>query len=974
MMKMAKGGLFFCRLVLFLLAAGSVWSAEDVETQKQQVLDLLDAGKARAAIDTLNTMRLQGLEDPELYFLLGKANLGIGDYKNAEVAFKMALYFKNAYPEANYELGLAKLQQNYPNEALYFFDQTVKLKPDWDEARRKLGESYYLVQRYDSALDAFNLLIKKNQQDFISYYFVGKIRKAQDLLDAAVWNLQECLKIKPDYVPALQLLSQIYLESDRPDDALGVYDQILKSEPDSLKNNQNVADLFLARGKLRLADEDLAGAFFDFRNVQLMLPENHETRQIIEEIERKTNYDSLMTCADLALKDQQLEDAQLLFTKALVLAKDVQEQDSVKVFLDSLNTILNERKYEAELNNLYQKAEKAFSEGDYEQALSLYQKIIILNPTDQSSLAAYKESGSLKYFIQAIREWNNENWDAALKSFDRVMTYYPNFPKMKAKRQSLRDIKQIEGQQIIVREALENSAPATASDLFLEVFHADPQNPKLSELWFQIESMQQQLRIKRYIRYTLYFLLAVVIFASVIIIWFYRHKNRYNAKMASLATLLIVPTLLAAAGFFLSFNLQKPTKVAMKVAAEHASFFLEPDLDFEFKVHSDSVTFYQINQLTLEKVQLNSREEAVVRKLAKPFTLDANILKEPLSMKFNTGQSPLILKNCRFSCPAKMVLRPGQRESSFILVPNPIQKEDAVWFRGDVEIIHPFQVNIPFSKENLNDSTKRTEQVLAGNYWGKSLGEEKGRAKLGVLGPHFKANFNQPGKIMSQQIPIRDLSFKRFLPGERSVRTIDGFQQAEVTLFVSDDAQTKRHLKKTFNVFPNRFVLREVENHRGKLSLVLSGLLTSLQLQEGKSGETEMIPNYFIWYWEKSAWIIVLPGLLWLINTMFCTALLIRLFQQRQNEIHQTEFDAPVALGLSDEQKLTYFHEEWMQNLNQIVLPRWQEKIVQIREKLENENNKTSKDALVALLQRSEMIFEERKNELNKLSSGESND
>jgi tetratricopeptide (TPR) repeat protein len=975
MIKMAQRGSFFTWLLLFFIGTGHL-NASNNATHKQRVTELLETGKAQAAIDTLTNMRLRSLEDPELYFLLGKANLGIHDYKNAEVAFKMALYFKNAYPEANFELGRVKLKTNYPNEALYFFDQTVKQRPEWDEAVRKLGESYFLVERFDPALDAFSQLIKKNPRDFIAYYFVGKIRRAQNLLDAAVWNWQECLKIVPDYLPALRMLSEVYLQSDRPDDALALFDRILKSEPDSLRKNQNVADLFANRGKLRLEHENWVGAFLDFRNVQLIFPEDPETRKIIEEIDRRTNYDSLMTRAGLALDAHQLEDAQLLFTKALVLAKNDVEEDSVTVFLDSLNSSLNERRYEVELNSLSAQAEKAFAGGDYERALTLYQKVILLNPTDQFSLAAFKESGSLKYFIQAIREWNSENWEAALKSFDHVVAYYPNFPQMKAKHQALQQIKQLENQQILLRKALETGSYPTARDLFVKIFQADPKNPKFAEVWFQIKSLGKQIRIETYLRQAIYFFIGVLILsgAFLLFLWQRQRTHPYSWKIAGLFILMIIPTLLIIGALVLSFNLQKPTEIELQVTADHASFFLEPDQNYEFSIISDSISLPQISQLRLEQIQLQSRNGAVRRDLANPLNFPADSLKEPLALQFNTGQLPLTLTNCRFFSPTKIVLRPGKHETGMTLVPHPVQKNFATWFRGEIPTSHAFQMQIPVLTRERPDSTGNQTWLQPGNYWGQSLGGKTGLAKLAALGPHFQVNFTQPGKLKFQQTPIADLSFKRFLPGDGSVRTLDGFQKAEISFFVAGAGEKKIKINQKFSVFPNRFMLQSVENQHGKITLLLTGILTNLELQAGKSGVKEIIPNYFSWYWQKSGWVIILAGILWLVNLLGCLALLVRVFQQRQNEIYSTESATPTAAEQSVDQMMENIHENWAQNLNQLILPKWQAKIGHIQARLNHENHTPGTDALVTLLQRSEQIFEERKSESDKYSSGENND
>lgn len=972
-MKIAQLALAIGGLLLFLFGTTGGLTAANTEAQTVRVRELLQAGKAQAAIDTLTGMRLQSLEDPELYFLLGKANLGIRDYKNAEVAFKMALYFKHAYPEANFELGLVKLQLNLPNEAVYFFDQAVRQRPEWEEAVRKLGECYFRIGRFDPALDAFNQLIKKNPQDFISYYFVGQIRKTQDLLDAAVWNFQECLKIKPDYIPALQALSQIYLNSDRPDDALLLFNQILKHEPDSLRENQSVADLFVSRGKQRLEQENLAGAAFDFQNVQLIFPEDVSTRQMIREIDRRTLFDSLKTQALHALTARSLEDAQLLFTKALVVAKDSAENTSVTAFLDSLQTILNEQRYEGELKALSAKAENAFSAGDYEQALSLYQKVILLNPSDQFSQAAFRESGSLKYFVEAIREWNNENWESALKNFDRVVAYYPNFPQMKNKYQALQQIKQLENQQLMVLKALETGSYTTARDIFVKIFKADAKNSKLAELSFQITALGSQQRIQSYLQQAAGWFGALLILAGGLWYFFWRQRplNPYAWKIAGLTILMVFPTLLLVGAVIFSLNWQKPTEVELQVSTDHASFLAEPDQKYEIDFIADSVALQQISQLRLEQIQLQSKDGRIHRQLQKPETFPADTLKEPLSLGFKTG--PVLLTNGRFACPTKIVLRPGQRETGMTLVPLPVQKNFTTWFRGEIPVQLPFHLQIPVANAFRADSLAKDNWLPTGSYLGTSLSSQKGLAKIEARESQFQIHFSQPASLKFHRATITDLSFKRFFPGENSVRIMDGFQSADLSFFLAGTGEKKMTVKQPFHVFPNRFMLQKVENRHGKLTLRLTGVLTHLELQDGKTGK-EIIPNYFSWFWQKAAWLILTLGFLWLVLILGCVAFLVRVYQQRLNEMYHPEVNPPAPAAQSIEQLMQNIHGNWAQNLNQVILPKWQHKISAIEMRLNQGNHLPDRDELVSLLQRSEQIFQERKHESDKYSSGERNE
>jgi len=105
-----------------------------------------------------------------------------------------------------------------------------------------------------------------------------------------------------------------------------------------------------------------------------------------------------------------------------------------------------------------------------------------------------------------------------------------------------------------------------------------------------------------------------------------------------------------------------------------------------------------------------------------------------------------------------------------------------------------------------------------------------------------------------------------------------------------------------------------------------------------------------------------------------CVAFLVRVYQQRLNEMYHPEVNPPAPAAQSIEQLMQNIHGNWAQNLNQVILPKWQHKISAIEMRLNQGNHLPDRDELVSLLQRSEQIFQERKHESDKYSSGERNE
>ena len=972
-MKVKYQGVWLIYCILCLTLWGTIRGyAQNIDEQKKLVIELMTQKKWQVAIDTLNAMRLQRLEDPELYYLLGQANLELKDFKNAEVAFKMALYFKKAYPEANYQLGLVKLKQDLPGDAIYFFDQALKYKADFEEAKRKLGEAYFLVNKFQSALDIFNVLVKTNEKDYIAYYFVGQIRYHQDLLDAAVWNLEQCLAIFPDYFPALKLIAQIYLESNREFDALPYLYNIFSLAPDSLKDRQQVSQLLYERGKILFQKNELVEAVQDFEKALILNPKNGDARLLLEEIQRKDNYDSLMTQALVAFEQDSFSTAQTLFSKAAILAKSMGEQSSANTYLDSVTTVLNQQKFRMELNNLYAQAEGAFSRGDYDLALELYQKILLLNPSDQTSETALKESGSLKYFIQAINEWNDENWEAAQKSFEKVISYYPNFPKVATKHWALKQIERIEAQQSIVHTAIDNQLASTAKHLFQKIFQLDPENPKLYETWFQITNLAARLRANGWIQILPYSLGGLLLLILILVCIFPRGRIGVKRRIQLLVilALFILPIASIVVAYLLLHQIQVPTEAQFEIATGHASFILEEKHEFETMLISDSVNIGDINQLDLHKIQMLNQPVFVPEESTNQFALKADTLNEPLALQFDDVQEPIRFSRCCFNSPTKVVFRPKNAESYLIFSPQKFNENQANWCEGVIVLSDSFNIKLPPKMTALNDTAKKAKNLIPTQLAGMPL-DASSQAHFRVFGPTFQIAFKQPNQLQFNQLPIKALSVMRFFPGDGIVKTINTLESAQISFLGADEKLKQITTTNRFYAFPNRFWLEQAKNEQGFLKLVLKGTFENIQIWHDKRRSEELIPNYFDWTLTKWPWLMLSLVAFGLILMITSVVLFIKFLRKPLKSTLAVNLDQPLDLALPAEELLNPIHKKWRQNLSEIVIPQWEKRVEELENEIKNEKNRRRRKELIQLLNRTKNLLKERVNELNAKASGE---
>jgi tetratricopeptide (TPR) repeat protein len=143
---------------------------------------------------------------------LGNDFLQKGKLSDAIGHFEQALRIKPDYAEARYNLGTALSREGRIPEAIAQYDQALRLKPDYAEAHNNLG---------------------------IALAQTGK-------LDDAIPHFEQALRINPDYDQARCNLGNVFLKEGKFAEAIAQYEQELRIKPDLAEVHYNLG-IALAR-------------------------------------------------------------------------------------------------------------------------------------------------------------------------------------------------------------------------------------------------------------------------------------------------------------------------------------------------------------------------------------------------------------------------------------------------------------------------------------------------------------------------------------------------------------------------------------------------------------------------------------------------------------------------------------------------------------------------------------------------------
>jgi tetratricopeptide (TPR) repeat protein len=186
----------------------------------------------------------------QAFLMLGRLYGIKGDRDKATEIYKQLLSIEPGSEEG--VTALAKLQMDAGNfkEAADLLEQFVKQSPDSDSALQTLGEAYSELQEYAKAADAYKRAGQLDPEDV-------EIKKAEaqalflsDSLDEAVKLYQELAKAEPDDGLALLRLGQIYRRQMKYDLSRQNLQKAAQAFPDSVEVQFNIVLLDRDEGRL----------------------------------------------------------------------------------------------------------------------------------------------------------------------------------------------------------------------------------------------------------------------------------------------------------------------------------------------------------------------------------------------------------------------------------------------------------------------------------------------------------------------------------------------------------------------------------------------------------------------------------------------------------------------------------------------------------------------------------------------------
>jgi len=209
-------------LVMLLCSCGGK-QKEELYAEGQQALQ---SGNARGAIVLLKSALEKDPNYVPARSLLGDVYTAVGKLEMAEREY---LKIKQQQPaNSGVLLSLAELynRMHQPQKALDLLLDLTVTATEKSRMTTAVGTSYALQEKYTQAEDFFRQAIVENSAYIQAYLELARLQARKGEIASAKENLETLLKVKPDYGRALEMLASLYRMENKPVEALEIFKKL----------------------------------------------------------------------------------------------------------------------------------------------------------------------------------------------------------------------------------------------------------------------------------------------------------------------------------------------------------------------------------------------------------------------------------------------------------------------------------------------------------------------------------------------------------------------------------------------------------------------------------------------------------------------------------------------------------------------------------------------------------------------------
>jgi tetratricopeptide (TPR) repeat protein len=303
-------------------------------------------------------------------------NLGVvyfklyNDNDNAEKSFKKSMELSKTNSLVYYNLASIYYNQKRYDEAVRYFSEALKLRPNYIEALNTRGLCYFWQKEYTKAIMDFSAVLSYEPNNSsalvgraISWVTVNKYTDAKK-------DVEQALSLDPVNRYALNCMGAIYLEADNFDTALTYFNSALNQEP-------NFDDALFNRALVYFHTGKYADALADIERLSPIMKQNAICYQLLSRIYFEKS--EFAKADDNAKKALELDSALTMpfYIRGLSAYFNKDFSAGEGYFTKYIEMIKDEK---SSINALYMRGLCYLKDKKYNDAAKDFGKVIDLNP------------------------------------------------------------------------------------------------------------------------------------------------------------------------------------------------------------------------------------------------------------------------------------------------------------------------------------------------------------------------------------------------------------------------------------------------------------------------------------------------------------------------------------------------------------------------------------------------------------------
>ncbi len=332
-------------------------------------------GRQLDAVQTVKQLLAIEPATADAYLFLANIYQAQEDFAEAERSARKYLELRPNDFEGYYHLGMSLIGKNDLASAEEQFKRSLQINPDFDGARFQLGQIYAQRGEFSAAEEQLQKAVRLNPDNPRSRYKLGFVLSKLDRYEEAVAQLNRAVELAPQMAEAHHALAGVYRRMGRAAESARTqaeFERLSRAEVEGRQKSRRIS-AYHRKGSELLSQDKLSEALAVFEEILRLDPNNDLAYYRMAQIYYSLG--QIDKAAEPAAAAVRIKDHEAAYHHLLALclgAKGEYAQAITEV--EKAIKLMEVSDFHNTLGNLY------FASGDYQRAIPEYRRAVKLEP------------------------------------------------------------------------------------------------------------------------------------------------------------------------------------------------------------------------------------------------------------------------------------------------------------------------------------------------------------------------------------------------------------------------------------------------------------------------------------------------------------------------------------------------------------------------------------------------------------------